>query len=107
MHCVGGCARATQRAHARAPRPSFRPARRAVAQVAEREAAWSIFPPAWRVGALIVAALCKLTKAHVGEMLETQAGERHERGSVEREKAVEAIIKARRRPLARSVSCSY
>ena len=42
-------------------------------KIAEREAAWGVFPPTWRVGAIIVAALCKLTRAHVGEMLDTQA----------------------------------
>lgn len=43
-------------------------------KMAEREAAWAVFPPTWRVGALIVAALCKLTRAQVGEMLDAQAG---------------------------------
>jgi hypothetical protein len=42
-------------------------------KVAEREAAWGVFPTAWRVGALIVAALCKLTRAQVGEVLDGHA----------------------------------
>ena len=42
-------------------------------RVAEQEGAWGVFPPTWRVGAIIVAALCKLSRAHVGEMLDSQA----------------------------------
>ena len=42
-------------------------------KMAEREAAWAVFPPPWRVGALIVAALCKITRAQVGEVLDSHA----------------------------------
>ena len=42
-------------------------------RMGEQEGAWGVFPPTWRVGAIIVAALCKLSRAHVGEMLDSQA----------------------------------
>ncbi len=42
-------------------------------KIAEREAAWGVFPQPWRVGALVVAALCKLTRAQLAEMLDAHA----------------------------------
>jgi len=44
-------------------------------KIGEREAAWTIFPPPWRVGALCVAALCKVTRAQLAELLDAQGGD--------------------------------